>query len=306
MEISQIKSRLSILDVLSHYGLKADKQQRLCCPFHEDTTPSMQIYPQTNTFCCFSSNCQAGTGDVIEFIALYEKQGKHQALLKAKSLIQSQEVKTEELSRSAVLTKAFTLFINAFRASSKAKAYTQGRALAACVEVGYNAGTLTAHNKPLVASFAAYGLLYKNRFGTGLSVFAKNSIVFALRGADNHITGLYFRSLENDPDKKHYYLKDRAGLYPAYPGPDTRTLILTESVIDAASLAGLVLPFEHYAVLALYGTNGFTVEHQQAISGLASLQEIILFFDGDPAGRQAAAKYKEQFSVAFPSCRCAS
>ena len=29
--------------VLSHYHLKPDKKLRLCCPFHEDRTPSMQV-----------------------------------------------------------------------------------------------------------------------------------------------------------------------------------------------------------------------------------------------------------------------
>jgi DNA primase len=299
MEISEIKSRLSILTVLQHYGLQADKQNRLCCPFHADKTPSMQLYVETGTFCCFSSNCQAGTGDVIAFIELYEKQGKHQAILKAKSLINSPEggIK-EELSRSAVLTKAFSLFLNAFRASEKAKAYARSRNLS--VEVGYNAGTLMVHSKHLAQSFEACGLLYPNRQGVGLSVFAKNSLVFALRSADNHIAGLYFRSLEEKPKIKHFYLKDRAGLYPAYPKADTKTLILTESVIDAASLQNYVLPVENYALLALYGTNGFTEEHQRAMASLSELGEVLLFLDGDPAGRAAGEKYREQFSQAFP------
>ena len=70
MEIREIKSQLSILEVLAHYGFKPDKNDRLKCPFHPDKTPSLQVYPKTNTYCCFSSNCQAGTGDAIQFIEL--------------------------------------------------------------------------------------------------------------------------------------------------------------------------------------------------------------------------------------------
>ena len=43
MEIAQIKALLSILSVLSRYGLRPEASGRLRCPFHDDTTPSMQI-----------------------------------------------------------------------------------------------------------------------------------------------------------------------------------------------------------------------------------------------------------------------
>ena len=53
MEISEIKQRLSIETVLSHYNLHPDKHHFLKCPFHDDKDPSLKIYPETNTFNCF-------------------------------------------------------------------------------------------------------------------------------------------------------------------------------------------------------------------------------------------------------------
>ncbi|WP_247653524.1 CHC2 zinc finger domain-containing protein [Flavobacterium sp. CS20] len=44
MEIHEIKSKLTLKEVLNHYGFKPDKHQRLNCPFHNDKTPSMQVY----------------------------------------------------------------------------------------------------------------------------------------------------------------------------------------------------------------------------------------------------------------------
>lgn len=85
MDIKEIKTLLTINQVLSHYNLKPDKNQRLLCPFHPDKTPSLQIYPATNTYCCFSSNCKAGTGDTIQFIQLKENCSKHEALVKQRS-----------------------------------------------------------------------------------------------------------------------------------------------------------------------------------------------------------------------------
>ena len=87
MEIAEIKTQLKIETVLAHYNLQADKNGMLSCPFHNDKKPSFQIYPKTNTFCCFSSNCSAGTGDQIQFIQLKEKCTKHQAILIAKQLL---------------------------------------------------------------------------------------------------------------------------------------------------------------------------------------------------------------------------
>ncbi len=98
MEIQEIKQRLSIEKVMQHYGLKPDKNHRLCCPFHNDKTPSFQVYPKTNTWTCFSSNCSAGSGDQIDFIMLMEQKSrflsgkkdrlnKHEAILKAQELI---------------------------------------------------------------------------------------------------------------------------------------------------------------------------------------------------------------------------
>ena len=60
MEIAQIKARLPLVEVLARYGLKPDKSGRMTCPFHEDQTPSFQVYFETNRFTCFAATCQAG------------------------------------------------------------------------------------------------------------------------------------------------------------------------------------------------------------------------------------------------------
>ncbi len=89
MEISEIKQKLSLAQVLQHYGLKPDKQHRLHCPFHADKTPSMQVYYKTQTCYCFSANCitHGKSMDVIDFILHKEGCSKHEALVKATELI---------------------------------------------------------------------------------------------------------------------------------------------------------------------------------------------------------------------------
>jgi len=84
------------------------------------------------------------------------------------------------------------------------------------------------------------------------------------------------------------------GLYPNYPKSRTEKLILTEAIIDAATLQSH-LSIIDYGLLSLYGTNGLTQEHKEAIGQLKQLKEIIFFFDGDEAGRAAVKKYSTLF-----------
>ena len=70
MDIQEIKSRLTLSNLIQYYGYKATKNNRICCPFHEDKTPSMQLYWKTQTAYCFSSNCKTH-GKAIDVIDLY-------------------------------------------------------------------------------------------------------------------------------------------------------------------------------------------------------------------------------------------
>ncbi|MBE7169522.1 MAG: toprim domain-containing protein [Williamsia sp.] len=319
MEIREIKERLSILTVLAYYNLKADSHGRLCCPFHDDKTPSMQVYPDTNTFCCFSANCNAGTGDQIQFIELMEKCGKHEAIVKAKELIGPVSVtpkvehleitavinEADRLEREAVLTKWFNYYQKGLPRAEKAVAYLKTRCLNhKIVDVAYNSGGLhqEGKNKHLTASLVKYGLL-KERPAGGNSVWAKDCIVFPLKNKQGKIISLYGRSITNDGEQRHFYLKDRRGLYPHYPNPGARKLILTESVIDAASILQQPDIIHYYNVLALYGTNGLTDEHLQVIIYLKDLREIILMLNRDEAGEAATARHYSTLRELLPEMK---
>ena len=155
-------------------------------------------------------------------------------------------------------------------------------------EVGYNSGQFhhgQRKDEQLIEACIKYGLLKESKSksrtgGKSYQAFGKWCIAFALRNAQEEITGLYFRSILNDEDKRHYYLKNRSGLYPGYPRSETKKLILTESIIDAATLLEQDEVRSNYEVLALYGTNGLTPEHQLAIRKLQELEEIIFFLMG--------------------------
>ena len=317
MEIKEVKALLSIETVLGHYGLKPDKHDRLHCPFHPDKTPSLQIYPKTNTFCCFSSNCTAGTGDGIQFIQLMEKCSKHDALVKAAGLVSSNllprtvasvlttQLFTEasELEKEALMGKVFSYFTKSLPLTRKAGEYLQGRGIDSQQQaIGYNSGGLHGESKNhhLVASMEKYGLL-KRRPAGGYSVWAKDCVIFPLRNKEHKVVSLYGRSLTNDSDQRHFYLAGREGLYPGYPKASTTRLILVESIIDAVSIGQQHELTIQYELLALYGTNGLTDEHLQAIGALKHLEEIIFMLNGDDAGKAATARHGVTLHALLPA-----
>ena len=310
MDIQDIKLRLSINQVLGHYGLTPDKNQRLNCPFHPDKTPSLQIYPATNTYCCFSSNCQAGTGDAIQFIQLKENCSKHEALVKATAMLENSSptptaklvIDPEILPTQAVLAKVFSYYKRDLPMTKKAVDYVQSRSLDYNkVEMAYNSGGLHVESKHhhLVESMVKVGLL-KPRPAGGYNVWAKDCILFPLKNAENKIRSLYGRSILNNEDSRHFYLPNRTGLYPGYPRSTTTKLIITESIVDAASLQQQQAITEAYSILALYGTNGLTEEHSQAIVSLPSLSEIILLLNADEAGKAATQKHYSTLQQLLP------
>ena len=312
MDIPALKRHLSIVDVAKALGIKVGKGNKANCPFHDDKTPSLQFSREKNIATCFSSRCDAGTMDIIDLVEKKQGYSKAQALdwlreLAGQPTVSSNDTQSVSeamepapLDKIAVLTKAWRYFQTGMRRSKPAKTYAKERMLdmdkleQRGIPIGYHNGMFhQKENKLFVASCIKYGLLSSFAHG-GYKHFARNSLVFALRNSQQQITGLYFRSIKEkgDSQAKHLYLKERQGLYPHYPKPDVQYLILTESVLDAATL----LQHVDFPVLALYGTNGLTQEHRQAIKDLSDLREIILFLDGDESGQVATKKYAQELS----------
>jgi len=316
MEISEIKSRLSLAMVLHQYGLKPDKHHRLHCPFHEDKTPGLQVYYKTHTAYCFSSNCRTHgkSMDVIDFIMHMERSSKGEAIRQAVTMLSGAKsrpagmggssptaLSSQSLSRTGILSRMFSYFRNAVHNSKPAQDYLQSRGLDySRLAIGYNSGQYhhgSRRDEALIRSCVEAGLLLP--FGTNsrnpsqpsYKSFGKECICFALRNRGGEVSGLYFRSTTNTKDQKHYYLKESTGLYPGYPKAATEKLIIAESVIDTATLLQIEPVTSEYSLLASYGTNRLTPEHIEAIRELKHLKEIVFAFDHDDAGNKAVEKY---------------
>lgn len=248
--------------------------------------------------------------DVIDFIMYKENLSKHEAIKKAEEILNPGSG-NQEISREKFLNNMFQYFRNAISNSKPAKEYLEKRNLDnSILEIGYNSAQFhhgERKTEELLKQALEVGLLQdKGQINSrtrekGYSPFAKWCICFALRNQKNEVTGLYFRSILNDDKAKHFYLKDRKGIYPGYPKPETKKLILTEAIIDCASLLQIKEIRDHYSLISCFGTNGLNEEILKAIKEWSSSplerteerKEIIFCFDQDKAGKTAVEKYSK-------------
>ncbi|MEO8516284.1 MAG: CHC2 zinc finger domain-containing protein [Flavobacterium sp.] len=321
MEIQDIKQNLLLANVLQHYNFTADKNNMLCCPFHEDSTASLQVSFNQNKYKCHGCDKK---GDVIQFVQDYEKLTKHEALKKCTAMIETiaptqkanpivkQEPTATAMVNTYFLEKMFLSFRKGLLCSEPAKEYCVSRNLDFDkLEVGFNSGQFhhgARKDEKLINDALQCGLLSmagtnSRTGGQAYKPFGNKSILFPLKNKENQIVSFYFRSTINNENSKHFYLKNRQGLYPNYPNPDTKKLVLTEAIIDTASLLQIDQIKDNYTLLTCYGTNGLNDEILNAIKPLNQLEEIIFFFDGDKAGNEAVTKYAEILRELHPKVK---
>jgi len=201
------------------------------------------------------------------------------------------------------LGKMLAYFKNALNSSKPARDYLEKRGLDnAVLEIGYNSGQFhhgERKTEELLKKSLEIGLLLDKGFINNRTkekayyVFANKCLIFPLRNKENEIVSIYGRSILDNDKGKHFYLKNRSGIYPCYPNPETKKLILTEAIIDCASLLQIKKIKDNYSLLSCFGSNGLNEEILQVIKELPELEEIIFCFDQDKAGKTAVEKYSK-------------
>lgn len=294
MEIQGIKTRLPITDLAHHLGIKINRNHRALCPFHPDKTPSLQFSKEKGICTCFSSQCTAGTMDIVSLTEKYKNINTHEALkyltiLAGGMVTEPKPGTTAKTETIQVNYQAdFEQMQSSFLSSSTARQYAESRGLNwKTLPIGYNA-------------------FKESRFN-----YLRGCITFALKDKHGKAVSMYGRSIrDNDTSTssvqgkaKHYYTANRKGLYPNYPKVETTKLLITESVIDTATLQQIPEIINQYELLAAYGTNGLTDEHKAAIQELKELEEIIFFFDGDEAGRSGANARANEIREIIPGIK---
>ena len=63
-----IKSQINMIDICRIYGFNIQRGNFICCPFHNEKTPSLKLYDGNRGFYCFGCGEH---GSVIDFVMRY-------------------------------------------------------------------------------------------------------------------------------------------------------------------------------------------------------------------------------------------
>jgi DNA primase len=95
----EIKSIVSINDILNIYNVQIERNGFIFCPFHQEKTPSAKI--KNNYFHCFGCDLTLG---IFDFVSKIDNISTYQALIKIDSLFSLNMVENNEFSSFDKLT----------------------------------------------------------------------------------------------------------------------------------------------------------------------------------------------------------
>lgn len=105
-----IEENVKIIDLLDDYEMTYKRvsptRLKMCCPFHDEDTPSMVIYLESNTFHCFGC---ARNGNPITFLMYYHKKSFNEVLDMYKDKATTPDAMIFEKIDKSLETKAMDL-----------------------------------------------------------------------------------------------------------------------------------------------------------------------------------------------------
>ena len=321
--IDDLLDRTDIVDVVnSRVQLKkAGKNYKACCPFHEEKSPSFTVAQDKQFYYCFG--CGAGGNalsfvmefDRVDFLPAVEILAKNAGMEIPREATQDPQVSKQKDSLYSVLEDSDRYFRQQLRqhqAAATAVDYLKGRGLSGTIAAQYGIGYAPPGWDNLLKAVGSdqerIGLLDES----GMLVTKpeekkqydrfRHRITFPIRDQRGRTVGFGGRVLDdstpkylNSPETPVFHKgRELYGLYEARQKlKDIPRLIMVEGYMDVIALA----QFEINNAVATLGT-ALTENHLQKIFRYTS--EIVFCFDGDNAGRKAAARALE---TALPEMR---
>ena len=321
--IDDLLDRVDIVDVVnSRVQLKkAGKNYKACCPFHEEKSPSFTVAQDKQFYYCFG--CGAGGNalgfvmefDRLDFLPAVEMLAKNAGMEIPREAAPDQRVTKQKDSLYSILTKSDKFFRQQLRTHQGAKVavdYLKGRGLSGKIAAQFGVGYAPPGWDNLLK--VAGGDDQKNKLldESGMIIVKpeekkqydrfRHRIMFPIRDQRGRTIGFGGRVLDdstpkylNSPETPVFHKgRELYGLYEARQAlKEIPCLIMVEGYMDVIALA-------QYGIANAVATLGtaLTENHLQKLFRYTS--EIVFCFDGDSAGRRAAARSLE---IALPEMR---
>lgn len=336
--LARLKAEVSVARLVQGCGVELRRQGKDlvgCCPFHDDSTPSLVVTPGKNLWNCLGA-CRRGGGPIdwvmaaqgVSFrlaVELLQQESPSLGVLAQSSplsqtagpvaksvtrklpLLASPEVSDAVLAAAVVDHYAATL-----ATSPEALGYLGKRGIdhPEAIEVfrlgfanrtlGYRLGpSQTKAGGTLRSRLQALGFVRES----GHEHFT-GSLVVPIFDAEGVVGEVYGRKISEQG------LRAGTPLHLYLPGPHRGVLnhaglvaagvdelIVTESVIDALSL--WCNGFRH--VTAAYGTGGWTPDHDALVDQLG-VKRVLIAFDADEAGDKGATDLAKNLTARGVEC----
>ncbi|MBI5707909.1 MAG: DNA primase [Armatimonadetes bacterium] len=306
-ERDEIKARISIVDLVGQsIALKrSGKYWKGLCPFHPDKNPSFDVSETTGYYRCRACG---ENGDIFTWVMKTQNVEFPEALkilaeragvtLKR---IGTREDKSQREVRKAIMEEARAFFTAQLSQSETARAYLEKRGLDEAVaktwELGYAADidvALTTHlkKKGLPLQEAKSLFLAEEDSSGGFFDKFRGRLMFPIRDERGELVAFGGRLLGDGVPKyinsgdTPIFRKSRV-LYGLYQSKDlvakSGRAVLVEGYLDviACHCAGVK------TAVASLGTS-LTEDHAKLLKRWAS--EVVVFYDGDAAGKKAAER----------------
>ena len=314
--IDDVLERTDIVDLIgSRIKLKkTGLNYQALCPFHDEKSPSFSVNPNKQFYYCFG--CGAG-GNAISFLMDYDRSDFPQTI---ESLAKSQglEVPKEhnpllEAKRKQqatiydVLEQASQFFQTQLKQhdqKQKAIKYLKGRGLTGNIAKQFQIGFAPDGWDNLLSSYENHGEEKQQQLleNAGLCIRKpeekkcydrfRDRLIFPIRdnrGRTIAFGGRAFGDLKpkylNSPETPVFHKhKELYGLYEALQSnKHLSRLLMVEGYMDVVSLA-------QFDITWAVATLGTSAGNDHMIKVFRHTNEVIFCFDGDAAGRKAAAR----------------
>jgi DNA primase len=305
----QLKSSIDIVRVIQDYVRlkKVGSRYSGLCPFHNEKTPSFTVTPALQFYYCHG--CHAG-GDIFTFI----QQMEHVSFLEARNLLAERngiplpkrtEYADEDTKLRAAVYAMHEIAQEEFRAQlagpagAEARAYLAKRGvrpeIAEHFGLGYAGKGLARVLEARGFSrqqIEASGLVGRREDGTAYDLF-RNRLMFPIHNESGKIIAFGGRAL--DPNEKAKYInspetaiyKKKATLYNLHRAKEAirkaDRVILVEGYMD-------VIGVYASGIREVIATCGTALTREQILNFRRHSQKIVLNFDPDNAGSDAAEK----------------